>query len=300
MAIHFSTGDINNIIKLYTIDMLGMKAIGKGFGIGEKPIKRVLIANGVNISFRGATKFTKDEVNSIFEAYASGVGVGGIPFKLGLSCSENPVKALIKSKYGSIRNRSQQQQARMDNMTIAEKRAITKSANIAATGSIRKESSNILRARTLEGAINSLSSYEPVIYDFLTGVGFNAIPSKAIHIYNADFAIDSVTVEVFGGGWSISDKSRLDRYISRTKKIGNLGYHTVFIILTNRYFLGDGSELISAINELRGLPTRPSQYRVIGGNTKFSSGLCDDINHDSFISPFVKSRDIATGRYFRS
>lgn len=245
-------------------------------------------------------KFSNSDRQNIIKAYEFGIGVGGIAKHLGLNCSCSPVKRFLISEFGTLRNRSQQQQARMDNTSFEERCALAKAANNAARGRKVARSSLVKKAKTIEGRMDKLSTMEPVIYDFLVKNGFNPFPGKAIDIYNADFAIGSVTVEVFGGGWSISDKARLSRYISRTKEIGNLGFHTVFIVLTNKYLLGDGSELIRAINELSLLPTSPSQYRVIGGNTEFSSGLSDDIDNSSFVSPFIKLIDIATGCYYRA
>lgn len=244
--------------------------------------------------------FSRTEQDDIIKAYESGIGVGGIPKYVGLNCSESPVKRFLVSKFGKLRNRSEQQAKRMSRMTFEERCANAKAANIAATGRVPAQESLRKRAKTMEGRMCKLSSTEPVIYDFLVKNGFNPMPSKAIDIYNADFAIGSVTVEVFGGGRSISDKARLTKYINRTKKIGDLGFHTVFIVLTNKYLLGDGSELVRAIYELSWLPAGPSQYRVIGGNTEFSAGLSNDIDYSSFVSPFEKLVDVTTGRYYRS
>lgn len=300
MAIHFSESDINNIIKLYTVDMIGLKPIGKTFCVGEKPIKRILISRGVDISFRNATQFTEKQIKDIFHAYDSGVGVGGIPALLNLNCSPRPIGALIKSKYGIIRNRSEQQQARMDRASFYEKQALTNKANKAVRGSKVSVESKIKRSKTLEGSMDPQSTMEPIVYDFLIKNGFNPIPAKSIYIYNADFCLGNVAVEVFGGGWSVSDKGRLDRYVKRTKKLSDLGYHTVFILLTNNYKIGNGSELVRAINELSVLPAPAGQYRVIRGNTECSSGFSRDINNLSFVSPFEVIRDVATGRYNRA
>jgi hypothetical protein len=153
-----------------------------------------------------------------------------------------------------------------------------------------------MAATTREGRIHRKSKGERAVFKILSNRFNDVIPSKQIDIYNADFAVGSVTVEVFSGGWSVSDRKRIDRYIDRCKKISSLGFHTVFVILYDSV-VHDASELIRTIEEFSSLPPGLSQYRVIWGNRKGASGNGADIDHDAFISPFVNVRDPATGVY---
>ena len=295
MSINFSKRDIRDIIKLYTVSRIGCKKIGQLYGVGYKPIKRILTENGVTVSDRTIVEFANSEKESIISAYKSGVGVGGIAECVGLTCSEGAIRRFLKAEIGTLRNRSEQQQARMDRASTEAKRALTRSANIAASGRIATKSEKIKRAKSREGKIGSAK--ERIVFDFLVKNGFDCTPGKAIDIYNSDICIGNVTVEVFGGGWSVSDKSRIRRYLKRTKEIGNIGYNTIFLIIYDNMTIGDGSELIRSINILSSNPPTASEYRVIWGNREGKSGLSCNIDSDAFVCPFKNVRDPVTGNY---
>lgn len=296
MAVHFSRSDIDNIIEQYTSGV-SMNKIGKLFGVGDKPIKRVLTNSGVIINDSSIKRFTTTELGAIYAAYDSGIGANGIPEHLGIECSCSPIIRVLKAKYGKLRDRSKQQQARMDKSTPEQKASLVKAANNAARGRVATRDEKVKRANTKEGKIRSDSVYEAAVLSVLSDNFDNVIPAKAIDIYNADFAIGNVTVEVFGGGWSYSDKTRVDRYVSRTKEIAKAGFSVVFIILTNRSHIGNFNKLIERINDLSINPASASEYRVIWGDRDGDSGLCCDINNGSFVCPFVNSIDPTTGRY---
>lgn len=297
MPIKFTTEEINNIIKLRTVDKMGIKRIGKVFGVGYKPIDRILRTSGIDTSPIQTVKLTDSEKTAILKAYDDGIGCKGIPQAIGLDCSAAPVISFIESERGELRNRSEQQQARMDRSTPSQRKQLTANANIAAIGRKKTLSEQLKSARTKEGVVNSRSKYESLVLDTLRDCFEHVTPSKAIHIFNADFAIGNVTVEVFGGGWSISDITRVEKYIRRTKQIGELGYHVIFIILRDSFTSAHASKLVSSIDIASTHPSDTSKYWVIWGDLDGSTGLCSDIDKSAFICPFVNARDTATGRY---
>ena len=73
MTIHFSKCDIDNIIKQYSSGV-SMNEIGKIFGVRDKPIKRVLVNNGIDIVDASIKSFTDVELESIYAAYDCGIG----------------------------------------------------------------------------------------------------------------------------------------------------------------------------------------------------------------------------------
>ena len=299
MPVKFSEADINNIIKLRIIDNLAIKAIADILGTGYKPIKRILDTSGFDTTSKKIIKFTESQLNEIYNAYASGIGAKGIADHIGMRCSEAAIIRVLKVKFGTLRNRSEQQQARMDKSTPEQIAALTANAHKASKGRKATIEEMIKRASTKEGVINSFSTYEASIFSLLADNFNDVIPGKRIHTYNADFAVGSVTVEVFGGGWAISDKRRIDRYINRTKETGKTGFHTIFVVLDNRRLILDTSKLIKAIKFARCLPTTNSKYWVIWGDTDGSTGFSSDIDNNAFVMPFVNIRDAATGRYTR-
>lgn len=288
--------DIDYLIKLKTIDNLPLKEIRNITGIGIKGLSKIL--NTAGLDLKQKTYFSDNTLEEIYSAYDSGIGVGGIAAFLNLSCSENPIRRVLKKKYGNLRNRSEQQFARMAKASPEEIAYLTKNAHKATRGKKIPIKAKIKRAKTMEGSCNKGSKWEPMIFKSVSQFFPNAIPNKAIDIYNLDIGIgDTIAVEVFGGGWSVSDKKRLNHYINRTKQLGKVGIHTIFIIAEKHVWSGNTSELIKTINLARRLPPGASQYWVIWGNRQGSSGLCVNINHSAFIRPFINIKDRRTGKY---
>jgi hypothetical protein len=293
-----SKSDINNIIKLYTVEGLTVKDIKQIYGVGHRKISRILKEAGITVKPFRKIDFPKETQELIFSAYESGVGVNGIPECLGLTCSYRPVRRLLEEKFGKLRNPSEQQFKRMENASPEEIAYLTKAAHDATRGRIVSPEELRKRAKSKEGKTDSQSSWEPLIFAKIKKAFPNAIPSKAIDIYNADIGIGkTIAVEIFGGGWAISDKARINRYLTRTKEFAKRGIHTIFIILSEHMWTGDTSELIRTINIASSFPTTVCQYWVIWGNRKGVSGNSLDINKDAFIRPFINVRDRRTGRY---
>lgn len=274
--------------------------IAQRFGVSVAYVYKVIKNSGVKVKNPRLVEFSDDQKSSIISAYESGIGVKGIAEKVGLSCCPKPIKDFLDSIYGKTRNRSEQQFARMANSTPEQIAKLTSAAHKAAKGRVATLEEMIARAKSKEGRVNRFSRYEAEIFEMLKANFDNVIPAKAIGIYNADFAIGKVTVEVFGGGWSYSDRARIDRYIDRAKKISEAGFHTIFIIISGKssdFF--DADNLVRAIKAASADPSTQSKYWVIWGDFNGASGLGCDLDHSAFIPPFVNVRDVTTGRYKR-
>lgn len=293
----FTDEQVNDIIKLYTVDNIGCKKIGEIFGCGDSPIRRILTRNGIEIVDRNAVKFSDIDIARIISAYDDGIGVNGIAKHLGINCSTAPIMRVVKSARGKTRNRSEQQFARMARSTPEQIAALTAAAHSANRGRVVSDDSVRKTAKGKEGKIHSRSKWEAFVLNLLNDSGLDFVISKAVNRYNIDFAVGSVAVEVFGGGWSTSNRARIDRYITRTKDLANLGYDVLFVVLESIDDVITTDQLVSEINLTNSLPTERRKYRVVWGSRNGSSGFCSDINHDSFVRPFVNVRDRATGRY---
>lgn len=299
MRINFSKADTDNIIKLRSVDNISINKIADIYSVGYRAIKRVLIDNGISIKNSRYFEFSDDIKKSIINAYESGIGANGINSHLNLSCSSMPVIAYLKTVYPSLRNRSEQQFARMSKATPQEIAKLTTKAHESRRGSKATHKELINRAKAKEGKVDSRSRYEPIFYTALSKSFNNVIPNMAIDTNNVDFGIGNIAVEIFGGGWSYTNKARLDRYIKKTKHISNLGFHTIFVIIPKNTNIIDTDELIKVVKQASSLPAFPSQYWMIWGDTNTSIGLSDNINNKSFVCPFVNIRDRTTGRYIR-
>jgi hypothetical protein len=299
MAVNFTEEQINNIIRLRTVENWGISRIAKQFGVGYKPVKRIIDTNGIPITPVHFVQFTESEKVDILAAYDSGIGAGGIHSHLGLNCSATPVVTYLRKTRGQLRSKSEQQFFRMANASPEEIARLTKKAHDATRGSKKSMSTLYRRAKTMEGKISNRSRYEPLVLDVLEKNFGHVFPGKAVDRYNLDFAVrGSVAVEVFGGGWAISDKGRLNRYIERTKQIAKSGFNTVFIMLTHVDVDGiNWDELIRTVDLASRDPASERQYWVVWGDLKGASGLSRDIDHSAFIPPFINVRDRTTGRY---
>lgn len=296
--INFSETDIDHIVKLRTVDGMGMKEIGQVFGVSLRPIKKALESRGIFTGNLRYIEFDEATKKKILEAYESGIGAKGIPSFLGLHCTERPVIRFLESVYETLRNRSEQQYARMAKMTPEEVAKFTENAHKAARGRKATREERIKRAKTLEGRHCPQSKWEPIVFNLISKDFPNAIPSKAFDIYNFDIGIgNSIAVEIFGGGWACTDKRRINHYLERTKEIGKFGIHTIFVVIDNCCDIGNADELIRTINFASRLPAETGQYWVVWGNRQGASGSSFNINKDAFIRPFVNIRDWRTGRY---
>jgi predicted transcriptional regulator len=250
---------------------------------------------GLDVPSKHERVAAKVDTSNIVSMFKDGIGVGGIAERIGTSPSF--IKTYLNERGYEIRNRSQQQSARMRRSSPEQIASLTKAAHNALRGRKVPIKERICSAQTKEGKINKRSKYEKLIFPILRDNFPDVVPSKAIHTYNADFAIGKVTVEVFGGGWSISDRKRISRYIRRCKDIGNRGFHTVFFIAINESKLSNTGKLIETINLASLDPSPRGKYWMVWGDSEGSSGFCDELDDSAFISPFVNVTDPATGRY---
>lgn len=264
-------------------------------GITYDVFQRYCKRNGINLPGKHGVAIANIDTAQIIPLFDAGVGVAGVAKRLGTS--PTVIAKYLAEKGFHLRNRSEQQAARMQSSTPDQIAKLTAKAHEAARNRTVSKEERIKSALTREGKPDSRSKYDAAVFEIISQKYPEAIASKAIDVYNADIAIGPVTVEVFGGGWSITDRSRVSRYIKRCKEIGEFGFHTIFFMVMKDSWLSDASELISTIDIASRYPTSPSQYWVVWGNRQGSSGLCSQLNHSAFVSPFINVRDPATGQY---
>lgn len=290
--------DINNFIKLRTESNMTCQEISDVVGFSKACVYNRLVAAGVDTSNRRHYEIGAADAEKILIAYDDGVGCNGIARHLGIKASDAKVVELVTKHRGKPRNRSEQQFARMARSTPEQVAHLVSAANKASRGAKAPIERKIKRAKALEGRFNKRSTYEPIVFNMIKDTFPDAIPSKAIDIYNVDIGVGNVAVEVFGGGWAVSDARRVSHYIDRTIKLGKGGLNFVFVIC-QKGIIPDAKKIIATINELSVNPSSASEYRVIWSDTDGAAGLCSDFNDLAFVCPFVNIRDVATGRYKR-
>lgn len=299
MSIVINDVNTDQVIKLRSSGVMPVQ-IAKILGISVSLVYKRIQASGVKFKNPRFVELSESDKKIIISAYESGIGVSGIPAHTGIKCAPSVIAKFLKPIYGNLRNRSEQQFARMAKSTPEQIAKLTESAHMAARGRVRSVCEKEKRAKTLEGSFNKRSKLERLVFNSIAEFFPNAVPSKAVGVYNLDIGVGNVAVEIFGGGWSYSDKGRVSKYLGRTKKLAELGYNTVFIVFARKSAdIFDSDNLIQQIKIASLNPASSCKYRVIWGDFNAASGLCSDINHDAFIPPFINVRDVTTGRYKR-
>lgn len=271
----------DNIIRLHSSNV-PINEIARQLGISHTPVTRILNQAGHDTSF----KLIQVPVDKILPLHNSGIGVKGIGDRLGVSPSV--ISRILKDNGIKPRNRNEQQQARMDNTSLEDRKNLTSKANIAMRGRANTFEESCKMAKTHElRQSRKISKYETVICRALKERGFNLSPQTAIGKYNVDFTIGSVCVEILGGNWHWYGE-HLARFDERTRYILNAGYHIVFVCINASYpFTSAITDYIVSFFEFSGNnPSIDREYRVIWGTCK--NATITSINSDNLtlISPF--------------
>ena len=243
------------------------------------------------------------DIGLIVSLFDQGIGVRGIADRFGIS--PRPIERIITESGRKLRNRSEQQFARMSRTTAIERKALASAAHDAVRGSTRSEESLIKMAATRCRRVGPL---EAEVKQCLEQAGIDCEEQFPIGKYNCDLLckIDpwtttpNVTVEVWGGGWHFHGDHRR-RFLERTEYILSSGYSIVFLVISNSFLWNDraAENLITHIDALSRLPAGTCQYRMIWGDTEHVIvGGLDDIEA-ALVWPTINRRDLATGRYQR-
>lgn len=120
---------------------------------------------------------------------------------------------------------------RASRLTPLERKRQALAANAAKRGKVEPEEQRerVALAREANGA--GIGPTERIILQWLTDAGIEAKPQKAIGRFNADLAIDSLAVEVLGGGWHSSKKA----HPRRTAYLLDHGWRVLFLWTEKRH-----------------------------------------------------------------
>lgn len=246
-------------------------------------------------------KITNLDTDYIIREYASGVGVGGIADKLGVS--PRPIERVIRENGVVLRGRGAQQQARMDKATPAEKRALVRNANIAARGSVRTFATKCKLAKSLAGRVDvhHVSALEDAFAEMLDDANVTCTRQVACGPYLCDFVIDSIAVEIWGGNYHFSGL-HIARAPERFKYILDTMKAAIIITVNNTNPLTPRliKALVANIDELSRHPTLSGEYRMLWSNGDYVTGNCLDGDNFTFKYPFANSRNTRSGRYERA
>ena len=271
----------SNIIRLHLAEVSSNK-IAEQLSIGIKPVIRILNQAGYDTSF----KLIQIPIDKILPLHNKGIGVKGIGKILGVSF--RPIERILKENGIKPRNRHEQQQARMDNTSLKDRKKLTRKANILMTGRTVPVQDSIKSAKTHElNQSRKISRYEGLVFEEVKKKGFKLSPQTAIGKYNCDFTIGSIAVEVLGGNWHWYGL-HMARFQERTRYILNAGYHIIFICVNNNFpfNLATTDYLISFIKFSSTNPSIDREYRVIWGTCKNATRTSINCDNFTLIMPF--------------
>lgn len=206
----------------------------------------------------------------------------------------------IRRDYMRITNSKRTPEQRME---------YTKAARAARLGSKSGFEDQCVRAIGVERSAQSgnriLSTYEREFADFLQSgndsfdIGFQA----ACGPYNIDIIVNhSVAVEIFGGGFHASGR-HIARHQERVRYILDQGWDIIVVWVNKRRgmpWVAAKKEVISLLEFARGNDATTRQYRVIWGTDEILYSLDSKADHFPCVPALGLSRDITTGRYYRS
>lgn len=296
--------DMDHIRERYEA-VLSLKQVAQEFGISLSVLHRAARKAGINI--RSQAEAAKERAlrdasigpDEIIALYNSGIGVRGIFNKCQIPIKV--VERVLRENGINLRNRSEQQYARMERTDFSARQRLAAAANAANRGRIATVEERCKMAATYEAnGTRRASVYEDALANCFDIAGFGYIRQKAVGPYNCDFAIDAIAVEVFGGGWHWHG-DHLARTEERFRYIMNAGYDILVIPFSHRFPFSErtGRYLVTLINEMRSNPAPVRQYRVVWGAGDFITGGSADDDQISIEPPFTSVRDGTTGRYKR-
>ena len=163
------------------------------------------------------------------------------------------------------RGRSAAGLVRAAHMSVDERRAQAAAANRAATGRVATWAERAKRAATVERKPPAMSVHESHFADMLSERGVPWRREVAVGIYNLDFALGSVGVEILGGEWHAHKGERHPR---RIKHILSEGWALTYVWATPNYPLTDDAAeyCVAFAQEVSRDPSLIGEYRVIRGD----------------------------------
>jgi hypothetical protein len=253
-----------------------------------------------NVSLGRRLDLTPPQLATAIDLFDSGIGASGIVKQLGVPIGA--IKRAFAKEGLTLRNRSEQQFARMANADPAERKRLTDAAHRAVRG---KPLSLAARLRIAQAGKRHSSVTEDRVADELQQRGIEFDRQFPIHVYNADFLIQPagagalpIAMEVFGGHWHrYGEHAR--RFPERSRQILS-SHHLLILWATPMFPLAAGLEhAITQLELLRRLPAPVGQYRVIWGELGLTATGCAEDVERALIPPTENRRDPATGRYCR-
>lgn len=215
------------------------------------------------------------KLNDAVALYQAGQSAYEINTTLGIC--RNALRRELSRRGIEPRGRSTAGKLRASKMTSDEIAAQVEAAHIASKGRKATWSERAKRAATVERKPPAMSNHEAAFARMLIERNVAYRREVAVGIYNVDFTIGSVGVEVLGGEWHSYKRERHPR---RMKYILNQGWSLVYLwATTNHPMTGAAAEYCVAFaQEVSRTPSLIGEYRVIRGDAHLIASGRDELD----------------------
>jgi transposase/very-short-patch-repair endonuclease len=269
--IGFTEAQKSEIIQKYQAGAT-LESLAQELGVTDGTISKRLKKWGCSI--RSGLRLELDNLK-IIDLFNQGVGTDGIAKEIG--CSDTAIRTRLKKLGLGPRNRSEQQQARMDRASPEEKLRLLSAAHAAATGRSHTWEERCKRAKTHESSLDRMSDTERQLANLFRERGIEVEHQTAIGAYNCDLTCAPVAVEIWGGGWHWYGEHRRI-FEERSRYIMDCGWNLLIVPITKYFPLTPAvaDYLVFKIEEFRANPPPICEYWVIWGAGEFTTGGCAD------------------------
>lgn len=197
MSIIIKQTDIDNFVELYTLGNT-ITSISQKTGFCTATISKNLKACGVTIDkFPCSTKeIISLPTNEIIAKYQSGESENSISKHYGVS--RNAIRKRLRDNNISIRTQSESELLKWSQMTLEQRANQVKAAHDATLGVSPSFETRVKIAAAREKCVAHyhIGLGEPEFRQLLIKKGISHVYQKAVDIYNVDFAIRTIAVEL--------------------------------------------------------------------------------------------------------
>lgn len=234
------------------------------------------------------------DVNQVLDLYNKGIGVAGIAKKLGFTRTQ--MIGFFKRNHIHMRNPREQQIERMKFSTPEQISHLVEAAHKATKGRKITVEEKERHAVGRYKSKNVKSIYERIFIKTLDELNIKYEFQFPIGVYNVDFLIDGVIVELFGGEWHCSGYHK-DIFPVRTKFLLNKNYPILFVFTNDEQLFEKEiyEKIIPMIKKMK--ISDKGKFTILWKNGEYSSG--GDISNveTALIRPYTAIRNKKTGRF---
>lgn len=218
-------------------------------------------------------------IDNIIKSYLNGVSVNQLSKENGVSRSV--IDRVLKSNNIQLRNQSQAEKIKWDNMSETQRKRQYQKAHKATIGRVIPTSEKIKRAKSAQ--INAFKSglLEEEIINSLKNIGYSPTHQRAFGIYNIDISVNGfpIAIEVQCSGHNLL---RTKKYIKRAEYICRSEFLLYIIIDQSKNPLdlfGITYKVVSYLQRLSWDKSIIGKYAMIGRDGKPLPVSCYNFNN---------------------